>query len=148
MDEATQQAVQIGVNVFIFVLALSLGLTLLFEVREIAETSFEYNASIPTGSRTVAVESVEEMIISGTDLLSYVTNYMTDKNHPVSEKYDVKIKTSGGTTIDKNVVAGLGSYTLEDFLEHKGAEIDSEYKVIITGYDEVHDIVSVELKEI
>ena len=82
MDESSQQAIILGVNLFIFITALTLALTLLLNVRDLAETAYEYDASLPSGSRVVDIEEKKERIVTGYELRSYFANYISNINNP------------------------------------------------------------------
>ena len=147
MDESAQQAVQLGVNVTIFIIALTIGITLMLGVRDVAEKAFEYNASIPTGSRVISVANDNRRVISGDEILSYYSNYMTDENHALSDKFIIKVENKSGTrSITKGPEGGTSD--LKDYLKHKGIDISKNYEIIISEYDKNNEILKVTLKEI
>ena len=156
MDESAQQAVQLGVNITIFVIALTISVSLLLGVRDVADVAAEYNASIPTGSRVVTVSNNDKRTVAGNELLSYYANYMTDINNERTDKYKLTI-INGSNRIEEEerpeegeVLDPLEIENLEDFLIHKlgiGA-LSKEYEVITEKYGEENEYLEVILKAI
>lgn len=151
MDEAAQQAVQLGVNVTIFVVALTISITLLLGVRDVADVATEYNASIPTGSRIVTVESEEKRVINGYELLSYYANYMTDRNNERIDKYKLKI-VNGEQTLDEEERDEdiIQIENLKEYLETElgNDTLSKEYEVITEKYGAKNEYLEVTLKAI
>ncbi len=147
MDESAQQAVQLGVNLIIFVIALSISLTLLLGVRNVAEMALEYDASLPTGSVIVAIEDIEKRTITGDELLSYYTRYMSEQAQLVtSGKYIFAIENKDGTkSITKNTNF---NGDLKSFFSSKGIDLSSEYEVIVTEYRSEDEVLKVLFKEV
>lgn len=140
MDESTQQAVQLGVNLTIFIVALSISITLLIGVRNVAEKAFEYDATISTGARVLSVESKEKRIVSGNELLSYYANYMTNINNMEPTRYTLTIENkSGSISITKGQNVNLLT---------SGISLTSSYEVIVEKYRESEDLLYIKLKEI
>ena len=147
MDEAAQQAVQLGVNITIFIVALSISLTLMLGVRDVAEKAFDYNAAIPTGSRVVSVAEEKKRIISGDELLSYYANYMTDVNHGLSGKFVITVENRSGS---KKITSSTdrGTKTLKAFFKDNSIDISKDYEVITEEYNKENETLRVTLKEI
>jgi len=92
MDESAEQAVNLSVNIAIFVIALTVSLTLLFTVRDIAGLAQNLDNKIPDGSMVLSTQDIDNRIISGYELISYyytyIKPYYTDEednneyNHP------------------------------------------------------------------
>lgn len=102
MDESAQQAVSLGVNATIFVIALSVSITLLFNVRELADIALNASESTPSGAVTISTDNVDDRIISGYELISYYYNYITPYYSGEEDEYNypnfgVVINTSKGT---------------------------------------------------
>lgn len=76
MDESAQQAVSISVNITIFVVALSVTLSLIFGVRDIADVAAEIDQNSPDGSMILATGDTDSRIISGYEVISYYYNYI------------------------------------------------------------------------
>ena len=148
MDESAQQAVQLGVNVTIFVVALSVSITLLLGVRDVAKLTFEYDATIPTGSRVVSSKEVNKRIISGDELLSYYSNYMTDINNERAGTYVVKIINGEEELLEESgevKITNLKSY----FVTNLGNDVFSkDYEIITEKYDKNSDKLEITLKAI
>ena len=71
MDESAEQAVHLSVNIAIFVIALTVSLTLLFNVRDIADIAAELDNKIPDGSMVLSTQEMDNRVISGYELISY-----------------------------------------------------------------------------
>ena len=76
MDESTQQAISVGVNSLIFVIALSISLNLMFSVRNLASVASEVNESVKDGSVIISSQENFNVILSGYDVISYYCNYI------------------------------------------------------------------------
>lgn len=144
MDESAIQAVQIGVNVVIFVVALTISLTLLLGVRDVAERAIEYDASLPTGSRTLVIDDVNQRTIKGYELLSYYTRYMSKQVEGVtSGKYIFTIENKEGTSRING--SGSSSNLVRIF---RNIDLSSDYEIITQTYDSEDQVLEVLLKEI
>lgn len=118
MDESAEQAVNLSVNIAIFVIALTVSLTLLFKVRDIADLAVELDNKIPDGSMVLSTQNIDNRIISGYELISYYYNYIkpyytdeenTEYNHNnvgVVIKSINKEAENGYTILKKEFVAG------------------------------------------
>lgn len=149
MDESAQQAVQLGVNVTIFILALTLSITLLLGVRDVAKVASDYNASIPTGSRVVSVAEQKQRVISGNELLSYYVNYMTDVNHERTERYTIIIQ-DGSNELKEEIRNGDVSdiADIKKMFKDKHINLAKDYELITEKYDKGNDHLLVRLKAI
>ena len=154
MDESAQQAVQLGVNLTIFVVALSISVTLLIGVRNVADKAFEYDATIPTGSRVVTTENNTTRTIKGYEILSYFTNYMIDINHVNSGKFNIIIEKQNGNIVDKDDFTILfedveeNTVNIKELLKDKGVKLEKEYEVIVHKYNNETEEAVIKLKEI
>jgi len=148
MDESAQQAVQLGVNTTIFVVALTIGINLLLGVRNVADVAAEYNASIPSGSRVVTVQSNKTRIISGYELLSYYTNYMTDVNGERSYKYIITIEDVGKITKEDEETFEFEQAILKQYFHNKNINLNKEYEVVTERYDDDDEILNITLRAI
>ena len=156
MDESAQQAVQLGVNLTIFVVALTLSITLLLGVRDVASVASEYNASIPTGSRVVSVSEQKQRVISGDELLAYYVNYMTDINHERTERYVIEIHDGTNVITETTRIVDEEKYNesinsitdIKKMFKDKGIKLSKNYEVITEEYNSEDDILKVVLKSI
>lgn len=149
MDESAQQAVQLGVNITIFIVALSISITLLLGVRDVTKTALEYNASIPTGSRVVSVSDKKQRTIKGYELLSYYSKYMSNQAKiTTSGKYIITIENKDGTVTIKNDTNMERTETLISFFSDKGVDLSKEYEIIPEKYDKTSGILNILIKEI
>lgn len=150
MDESAQQAVQLGVNVTIFIVALTLSITLLLGVRDVASVAAEYDASIPTGSRVVSVEDKTQRIVSGNELLSYYVNYMTDLNHERTGRYVIYIE-DGTNRLDetsRNIETENTITDIKQMFKNKGINLSKNYELVTEEYNKEDDILTVKFKSI
>lgn len=155
MDEAAQQAIQIGVNLTIFIVALSISITLLLGVRDVAELAFEYDASIPTGSRVVSTKETNKRIVSGDELLSYYANYMTDINHERTDKFIVVIEDGSNVLEEETRITSDDEYPTPGidniknyFKNDKRIDLSKDYEVITERYNEIDGVLTIKLKAI
>lgn len=155
MDESAQQAVQLGVNVTIFIVALSISISLLLGVRDVAEKALEYDASIPTGSRVVSVGETKKRTINGDELLSYYTRYMNEQAKvTTSGKYIITIENkSGSSKITQNTAMkknneNVITETIKEFFKRNNISLTSQYEVITQKYNSDDEILEVLFKEI
>lgn len=137
MDEATQQAIQIGVNITIFIVALSLSLLLLMGVRDVADVASEYNAALPTGSRVVSVGEKKRRTISGFEITSYYANYMTVINGEKSNKFIVSKIEDGSNSVTEEDWKTTSD--IKSLLKDKGIDLSKEYEVIVEKYDKLSE---------
>ena len=100
MEDSTFQAIYTGVYIFIFVAAVTTTLYMFRNVNELAENA--YNYSEVSDSDSVIKAPSEEYELSGSDLISYIYNYMIrDKFDNSSDAYDNSINlTFQGVTIN------------------------------------------------
>ncbi len=165
MDESTQQAIQFGVNITIFIVALSISITLLMGVRDVSEKVFEYDATIPTGSRVFSAETETRRKIGGDEILSYFSNYMIDKNNEISRKYIITIENLSGNksivmqTDTANEITGnlkdrngnninYTTQNLKSYLLNNGINLNSNYEILTNKYDSEKQILFMTLKEV
>ncbi len=154
MDESLQQAIQLGVNIFILIVALSVGLNLMMSVKDITEIAKEYDASLPTGSRTVSVDDVKKRTINGYEILSYFSNYMTEINNPQTTDYNIWLQKLDGTTITVDDIISKGNKpenvgkSLEKILvEELNVDLLKKYEVIVSDYSKENDYIEIKLVE-
>lgn len=153
MDESAQQAVQLGVNVTIFVVALTISITLLLGVRDVADVASEYNASLPTGSRVVVPEEIKKRTVSGYELLSYYSLYMTDINNERTDKFNITI-IDGGNKLEAEEKLVDDEYpevtisNIKTFFKNNGIDLSKEYEVLTEKYNEADERLEVVLKSI
>lgn len=156
MDESAQQAVQLGVNVTIFIVALTLSITLLLGVRDVASVASEYDASIPTGSRLVSVEDKTQRIVSGNELLSYYVNYMTDINHERTDRYVIYIQDGTSVLKETTRISNDEDYNdtintitdIKQMFKNKGINLSKNYELVTEEYNKEDDILTVKFKSI
>lgn len=137
MEESAQQAINIGVNVTIFVIALSISLNLMFSVRDLSEVAKTVQKNVPDGSKTEMLQHYDNRIISGQEVVSYYINYIKPYfsedtgdvyNHPDMR---IEIDRDGNGSID--YVQGSDD-TVGDFIHT--IDFSKNYKLSINKYYE------------
>lgn len=133
MNEATQQAINLGANVLIFVIALTISLNLMFAVRDLAEVAKEVNDSVPDGSKIETIKDYEESIIDGYEVVGYYMNYIrtfdgTNYNHP---NVQIEIDKDGNGSVDYKRPSDINLKTIAGNIDLK-----SKYRINIKNYDE------------
>ena len=125
MEQSAYEAIITGVNVFIFIIALSAGIMLMTSILDMAEYANENAVIGMNGSLAESVGTVEERVYSGEQILSY---YRRVSNN---SKYDFRIKTSE-----------LGSeQTLSSYIESESVynyindKFELQYKGVINEKD-------------
>jgi len=157
MDESAQQAVQIGVNVTIFIVALSLGISLMLGIRDVAAVATDYDASIPSGSRVVSVSEEKDRTIKGYELFSYYSNYISDDKLGKSYKYVITIVNADNQIVAKtkedsdyinyqlNRNSNGPTQTLYSFFS--SLDLKKEYEIICDTYIESEEKLYITIKE-
>jgi len=147
MDESAQQAISIGVNVTIFVVALTISLNLIFSVRNLANVAKEVNDSVADGSKQEAVEKHNEMIMTGYEVASYYYNYIkpyyeTVYNHP---NINVRVDTQGDGNSENDVTKDT-SLTFGMFVKNLG--LNDKYRLFIEKHYEDTGITDVVIQKV
>lgn len=121
MDESAQQAVSIGVNVTIFIVALTVTLSLMFGVRDIADVAGKVDKNIPDGSMVLATKDLDSRIISGYEVISYYYNYIKPyfKDESGNKEYNHKnigivIKTEDDVFRKEFIAGNVDNITTEN----------------------------------
>lgn len=148
MSEITQQTIYLAVNVTIFIIALTISINLMIGVRDVAELSAQYDASIPTGSRVVSVDTERTRTINGYELMSYYSRYMSEQAQLTSsQKFEIIIENKDGSKkITKD--SAFNEDDIQKFFEKKGIKLSSDYEVITEEYNSKENILTIKLKEI
>ena len=163
MDESTQQAVSIGVNALIFVIALTITISLVMSVKNVAEKAYEFDASLPSGSRTLEVEEENKRVLNGYELISYYASYMTNVNNTdaymsdlsdgVSEpkktdNFHIIIENRDGTRKIDEINTKTASEDFYSYFRSKGIDLDNKYELLLFDYDKEENFVTIKIKEI
>lgn len=149
MDESTQQAINLGINLTLFVLALTITITLMMNVKDISEKASEFNAALPNGSRTISVENQNVRVIEGHELISYYANYLTDiNNNEVYLAFEVIIQNSSAENKIVGINKKLEEKEFAEFFKESGVDLNKSYEVIVQKYDNENKFLTVILREI
>lgn len=126
MEQSAFEAIMIGVNVFIFVVALTAGVLLMTNVLDMVEYANQNAITGMNGSIAETVGSVHERTYTGEQVLSYYGKVVGSTNH---SKYDFKVRLSN--------VGSEG--TLKSYIENQSIynymddEFELQYKGVINN---------------
>lgn len=146
MQESSERAIQIGVNTFIFIVALTIAINLMTALNNVVDKAFELGTSIPTGSRVLVVNKEEKRVVKGYDLVSYYANYISNDKQQKSGKYQVIIENKSGVvkiTSDNKA----SNKKIVDHLKEK-VTLTSQYELTVDKYDTQSEIIIIKLKEV
>ncbi|MDD2627415.1 MAG: hypothetical protein PHR25_02625 [Clostridia bacterium] len=144
MEESAEQAIQIGVNTFIFIVALSIAVTLLIGVRDVAEKAIELDASIPKGSRVLVTHETNRKV-QGYELVSYFTNYISDDKEQKSGKYKIIMENRSGTKIDSD--ENTSREKIVTYLK-RTLNLSKYYEILVEEHNSSEGYTVIKLKEI
>lgn len=146
MQESSERAIQIGVNIFIFIIALTIAINLMTALNNVISKAFELGTSIPTGSRVLVVNKEEKRAVKGYDLVSYYANYISNDKQQKSGRYQVIIENKSGVVkISSDDKAS--NKKIVDHLKEK-VTLTSQYELTIDKYDTQSKIIIIKLKEV
>lgn len=163
MDESTQQAINVGFNALIFVIALTISISLVMSVKNVAEMAYDFDASLPNGSRTLEVEDQNKRIITGYELISYYASYMTNVNNTEvyladtldgavtadkTDKFQIIIENQDGTIKVEGINTKDDSEDFYTFFRNKGIDLNKQYELLVFDYDDTENFVTIKIKEI
>lgn len=112
MEKAAFEALITGVNVFIFVIALSFGITLLTSVLKLSNIASEQTINQTNGSVIIGENTNENRVVTGMEILAYYTNYI-DKDFETDDKNqrgysNIKLYIASGTSFKKTELSDTG----------------------------------------
>ncbi len=131
MEQSAFEAIMIGVNVFVFIIALTAGILLMGNVINMVNYANENAIVGMNGSLAETVGVVNERVYTGEDLLTYYRKYMSeeyeDENGEILNKsnyvYFVKLSNTGTEQTLKSYIEkeNVTNYINEKFtLSYKG----------------------------
>lgn len=88
MEESASEALVIGVNVFVFIIALTASILLMTNVLNMVNFANESAVKGMSGTLADSVGVVEDRLVSGSDLITYYRRYKLTTNTDIeSENY-------------------------------------------------------------
>jgi len=137
MEQSAFEAVMIGVNVFVFIIALSAGIMLMTSILDMVEYANENAITGMNGSLAESVGVVHERTYSGDQVLSYYGRMM---NNTSQSNYNFMIKLSQlGVEIPlKTYIESESIYNYMDNefeLQYKGMVNNKETYVFVLKVD-------------
>ena len=125
MEQSAFEALMIGVNVFVFIIALSAGMVLMTSVLDMAEYANENAMTGMNGSLADSVGEVYERTYSGEQLLSYYRRAV-EGGQP---KYDFNIKLSNIGT-ERPLKSYVESESIYNYMDSK---FELQYKGVVNN---------------
>lgn len=124
MEQSAFEAVMIGVNVFVFIIALTAGVLLMTNILDMVEYANQNAITGMNGSLAENVGIVSQRTYSGEQMLSYYGRMVAANG---KSNYDFKIRLS-----DLGVERTLESYVkTESIYNYMDNEFELQYKGII-----------------
>lgn len=168
MNESSEQAIQLAVNITIFIIALSIGVTLMFGVRNMAENAIKLDKAVPEGSKIIeSVESTKNTY-NGYELINFYANYISNEKIGKSGLYNKETDTYGNEIYSMEIskisgvdMDGKNTYTkytinnslpagtsIETYLSSNGVNMKKKYQMLVYNYDKDTKLMKVVFKEI
>lgn len=175
MDESAQQAIQLGVNVTIFIVALSLAVTLMFGVKTLAEKAISLQKEIPEGSKVEDIVDTNKSIYYGYELIGFYSNYISNEKIGKSGLYNKEVDNSNnevyrmyvylksGVDASGNVnyiekvlngtlptIDGTPStqITIDQYFRNNNIDMKKSYEMRVEEYNKANKVMKVVFKEI
>lgn len=127
MENSGQEALVTGVNVSIFIIALTIGITLLTTVLSLAEIANEDVVKASSGGVMVVNDGDGKRIVTGADLMNYYSNYTNNSAAYQESKDDLFVKIGAGQPQDLN--------TYIESIEIKKDFFNTKFELIYDGID-------------
>lgn len=145
MEQSAFEAIMIGVNVFVFIIALTAGILLMGSVIDMVNYANENAIVGMNGSLAEEVGVVNERIYSGKDLLTYYRKYVAEDyeieegNVENKSNYEYLVKLS-----DKS-----SEITLREYIEKENYSnyINEEFTLRYKGYIENKEVYVFDINE-
>lgn len=120
MESSANEALIIGVNLSIFIIATTIAIMLLTTVMDLSDLANESVITTTTGSVTVDGASVGKRVVTGSELMGYYTNY-------INKGDALKIWLSATTSQD------LGDYLRDQQI--KASFLRKQFELTLSGVD-------------
>lgn len=92
MNDSLFEALMVGVNTFIFIIALTAGITLMGQINEMVEYTQLETSSASTGSLIESYGDTAERTYTGAEIYALYGQYKQDD---LPEDITIKVKTNG-----------------------------------------------------
>ncbi len=128
MEQSAFEALMIGVNVFVFIIALSAGILLMTSVIDMVNFANENAITGMNGTIAQNVGVVNERIYTGAQMLTYYRKQvqkLDNENNQLSYEFKVRLSELGQEYELENYIQteNLNNYLNKEFiLEYKGDE--------------------------
>lgn len=99
MENSAFEALIIGVNLSIFVIATTIAITLFSTVLDLSEVANNTIQNKSSGSAIIESKEASERIITGSELISYYTNNVKNSNAMQNEKDTLYVYYTPATNI-------------------------------------------------
>lgn len=145
MEQSAFEAVMIGVNVFVFIIALTAGILLMGNIINMVNYANENAVIGMNGTLAETVGVVDERVYNGEDLLTYYRKYV-DQNYTDDED-NVKNKSNYEYLVK---LSKLGiEETLQEFIEKESYfnYINSKFELSYKGKIDSKEVYVFNLKE-
>lgn len=145
MEQSAFEAVMIGVNVFVFIIALTAGILLMGNIINMVNYANENAVIGMNGTLAETVGVVDERVYNGEDLLTYYRRYV-DQNYTDDED-NVKNKSNYEYLVK---LSKLGiEETLQEFIEKESYfnYINSKFELSYKGKIDSKEVYVFNLKE-
>lgn len=145
MEQSAFEAVMIGVNVFVFIIALTAGILLMGNIINMVNYANENAVIGMNGTLAETVGVVDERVYNGEDLLTYYRRYV-DQNY-TDEEDNVKNKSNYEYLVK---LSKLGiEETLQEFIEKESYfnYINSKFELSYKGKIDSKEVYVFNLKE-
>lgn len=104
MENSAVDAILIGINVFIFIIALTFAIMLMSTVLDMSNAALQEVKTTSKSSILESIVSIDKKIIKGSDVYAYYLQYLVHKEGNLSsEKYSLYIKRITDNTETKLV---------------------------------------------
>lgn len=126
MEQSAFEAIMIGVYVFIFIIALSAGITLMTNILDMAEYANESAAASMNGTIAENIGIVHERKYSGEQVLAYYRR-MIDETGDSKYNFTIKLSNLGQ---EKKLQPYIESESIYNYMD---SEFELQYKGVVGG---------------
>lgn len=128
MESSAERAIEIGVNVFVFIIALTCSLMLMTNVLNMSELA---STIIKDNGNSTLMElygETNERIYSGDEVLAIISEYVSNSNK-IKDKIILKINRSGVITNVTEAKLNISEFNTSFNLTYLGIEKDEEFNI-------------------
>lgn len=103
MENSANEALIIGAYVFVFIIALSSTVYLFNSVYKYSQLAYKYENTIDSGNLVSGIPSDNQIVMDGTDVMSYIYNYYLydayTNSSSINKTYKLTIINKSNTNI-------------------------------------------------